>query len=205
MIAVVTGATGDAGRATSTALIDAGHTVVAVGSDAGRLETVAASLRLVCDLTDPRATTELASRVRAEAGGAEALIHLVGGWRGGHESDDWDWLEPRVLTSLRLATVAFADDLAAAPAGRLITIGSVAETKPTWGGANYSVLKAAAGAWVSAVASGWRRAGTAAAVELIVRSIGDDGTSPQTIAAKILEILAADATTVNGSHIDLTV
>ena len=204
MITVVTGATGDAGRATSAALLDAGHTVVAVGSDAGRLETVAASVRLVCDLTDPQATAQLAFRIRSEAGPAEALIHLVGGWRGGHENDDWEWLEPRVLTSLRLASIALADDLAAAPTGRLITIGSVAEMKPTWGGANYAVLKAAASAWVGAVASGWRKAGTAAAVELVVQSIGDDGTTPQTIAAKVLEILAADATTVNGSRIDLT-
>jgi NAD(P)-dependent dehydrogenase (short-subunit alcohol dehydrogenase family) len=199
---VVTGATGDTGLATCVALQRAGHTVVAVGSDAGRLASVTASVRLVCDLTDPDATSGLAARVRAEAGPADALVHLVGGWRGGHDADDWNWLEPRVLTSLRLASLAFADDLAASPAGRLITIGSVAQSSPTWSGANYSVLKAAASAWVTAVASGWRKAGTAAAVELVVRSIGDGGTPVETIAAKVLDILEADAT-VNGTRVDL--
>lgn len=204
MRAVVTGATGDAGRAVCTALLAAGHTVLVVGSDAGRLTAVDASARLVCDLTDAQATRELAARVRTDVGPADALIHLVGGWRGGHEVEDWEWLEPRILTTLRLTTLAFADDLAASPAGRLVTIGSVAAAKPTWGGANYSVLKAAASAWVAAVASGWRKAGTGAAVELLVQSIGEDGTPPSLIAAKIAELLAAPTAELNGSQVDLT-
>ena len=201
---VVTGATGDAGRAVCAGLIAAGHTVVAVGSDAGRLESVAATLRMVCDLTDADATRGLAARVRDEAGPVDGLVHLVGGWRGGHEPDDWDWLEPRILTSLRLATLAFHDDLTASPVGRLVTVGSTSAAKPSWGGANYATLKVAADAWVAAVASGWRKAGTAGAVTLVVTSLGDGGTPVEKLAARVTTLWDESATALNGARLDLT-
>jgi 3-oxoacyl-[acyl-carrier protein] reductase len=200
---VVTGATGDAGRAVSTALVRAGHTVVAVGSNQGRLETVDATYRFVADLTDPTATRELAAQVRDKAGPVDGLVHLVGGWRAGHEADDWDWLEPRILTSLRLATLAFHDDLGASTSGRLVTIGSTAAAKPTWGGVNYATLKTAADAWIAGVASGWRKTGTAAAVTLLVTSIGGDGTAVDTIAARIGTMWSEPAEALNGARIPL--
>lgn len=201
---VVTGATGELGHAVCSTLFDAGFIVVAVGSDQGRLERVQASARYLCDLTDAAALAELATRVRTEIGSVDGLVHLVGGWRAGHEIDDWDWLEPRLLTTLRLATLAFHEDLTAAPAGRLVTIGSTSAAKPTWGGANYSTLKTAADAWVGAVASGWRKAGTAAAVTLLVASLGDDGTPVETVAARVATMWTEDAGILNGSRIDLS-
>lgn len=203
-VTVVTGATGDLGRAVCGALLTAGHVVVAVGSDADRLDSVDASLRLVCDLTDAAAVGDLATRVRAEVGAVDGLVHLVGGWRAGHETDDWDWLEPRILTTLRLATLAFHDDLTASLAGRLVTIGSTSAAKPTWGGANYATLKTAADAWVAAVASGWRKAGTAAAVTLVVTSVGDGGTSVETIATRIATVWTENASMLNGTRVELT-
>jgi 3-oxoacyl-[acyl-carrier protein] reductase len=204
VIAVVTGATGDAGRAVCTALLAAGHTVVAVGSEELRLGEVDASWRYVCDLTDADETVRMASFICGKEGGVDALIHLVGGWRGGHENDDWNWLEPRILTTLRLTTLAFMDDLTASSSGRLVTIGSTSAVKPTWGGANYAVLKTAAAAWMSAIASGWRKGGTAAAVELLIQSIGDEGTPVATVAGRIVELMSPDAATLNGSRVDLT-
>lgn len=201
---VVTGATGDAGRAVCASLSEMGITVVAVGSDEGHLDTVTASIRYVCDLTDAAATTDLVTRVRTEVGAVDGLVHLVGGWRAGHDSEDWDWLEPRLLTTLRLATLAFHDDLTAAPAGRLVTIGSTSAAKPTWSNANYSTLKTAADAWVAGVASGWRKAGTAAAVTLIVTSLGDGGTPVDRVASRIATMWSEDATILNGSHLDLS-
>ena len=202
---LVSGATGEAGRAVCTVLLAAGHTVVAVGSDAGRLESVDASFRFVCDLTDATATAGLATRVRAEVGSVDGLVHLVGGWRAGHEAEDWDWLEPRLLTSLRLTTLAFHDDLAASPSGRLVTIGSTSAAKPTWGGANYATLKTAADAWMAAIASGWRKAGTAAAVTLVVTSLGDGGTPVERVAARIGTLWTEEPAILNGAHIDLSV
>jgi 3-oxoacyl-[acyl-carrier protein] reductase len=213
VIIVVTGATGESGRAVCATLRDAGNTVVAVGSDAGRLATVNASERYVCDLTDAAATLDLAAKVREEVGRVDGLVHLVGGWRGGHENDDWEWLEPRLLTSLRLATLAFHDDLTASAAGRLVVVGSTSAAKPTWSGANYATLKTAADAWVAAVASGWRKDGTAAAVTLLVTSLtanpsggnsSDGGGTPVAdLAAAIIPLWTTDAAALNGRHIDL--
>jgi NADP-dependent 3-hydroxy acid dehydrogenase YdfG len=208
VIIVVTGATGDSGRAVCAALRDSGETVVAVGSDAGRLETVDASARYVCDLTDATATVGLAAIVRDDLGPVDGLVHLVGGWRTGHGIDDWEWLEPRLLTSLRLATLAFHDDLTASAAGRLVVVGSTSAAKPTWGGANYATLKTAGDAWVAAVASGWRKAGTAAAVTLVVTSLtanpsGGDGTPVADLAAAIVPLWTTDAAAINGQHIGL--
>lgn len=203
MIVVVTGATGASGRAVCTALLAAGHTVVAVGSDAGRLESVDASWRYVCDLTDADETRRMAKAIHDKEGGVDGLVHLVGGWRGGHEPDDWDWLEPRILTTLRLTTLALHDELTASSAGRLVTVGSTSAARPTWSGANYATLKTAADAWVAAIASGWRKAGTAAAVTLVVTSLGPEGTPVETVAARIATMWGEDATALNGAHLEL--
>jgi 3-oxoacyl-[acyl-carrier protein] reductase len=203
-VIVVTGATGEAGRAICTALNAAGHTVAAVGSDAERLATVDATARYVCDLTHLAAARHLATRMHDEHGVVDGLIHLVGGWRPGHEPEDWDWLEPRLLTTLRNATLAFHDDLTASDAGRLVTVGSTTTAKPTWSGANYTVLKSAADAWVEAVASGWRKGGAAAAVTFVVQSLGGDGTPVEAVATNILPLWNTDAAELNGARIDLS-
>ena len=201
---VVTGATGVAGRAVTSALSEAGHTVVAVGSNAERLASITANAHYVCDLTDVAAAAALGPRVREEVGPVDGLVHLVGGWRSGHDAEGWDWLEPRLVTSLRLATLAFHDDLSASSAGRLVVVGSMSAAKPTWSGANYAVLKTTGDAWVAAVASGWRKAGMTAAVTLLVKSIGADGTSPERIAEAILPLWDAPAADFNGVKVDLT-
>ncbi|HEY4268722.1 MAG TPA: SDR family oxidoreductase [Galbitalea sp.] len=201
---VVTGATGDAGRAVTTVLSEAGHTVVAVGSNAERLAEVTANAHFVCDLTDAAATADLGTRVHDEVAPVDGVVHLVGGWRGGNDAESWDWLEPRLLTSLRLVTLAFRDDLTASSAGRLVIVGSTSASKPTWSGANYAVLKASEEAWMQAVASGWRKAGTAAAITLAVRSVGDDGTSVDRLASAILPLWAGDAAALNGTRVDLS-
>lgn len=202
-VIVVTGATGDAGHAVTEALAAAGNTVVAIGSNAERLTAVTANAHYVCDLTDAEAVTALAHRIGEEVGPVDGLVHLVGGWRAGHDNDDWDWLEPRLLTTLRLVTLAFHDDLTASSAGRLVVIGSASAEKPAWGGANYATLKTAADAWVAAVASGWRKAATAAAVTLVVRSLGGDGTPVAGLAAAIVPLWDGAAAELNGAHIDL--
>lgn len=200
---VVTGATGDTGRAVAAALVAAGNIVVAVGSDEDRLSTVDATARIVCDLTDAGAETRLSQQVHDAVGPVDGLVHLVGGWKPGHDVDGWDWLEPRLLTSLRLATLALHDDLTASEAGRLVVIGSASASKPTWSGSNYATLKTAADAWVAGVASGWRKAGTAAAVTLVVSSIGPAGTPVRDIADAIVPLWDVPAADVNGSHIPL--
>ncbi|BDZ49425.1 oxidoreductase [Frondihabitans sucicola] len=202
-VIVVTGATGDAGRAVCRTLLSAGHLVVAVGTNADRLASVDASSRHVVELTSTEETLALAAAVRAEFGPADGVVHLVGGWRGGQAEADFDWLESRILRTLRQVTLAFHDDLGSAEHGRLVAIGSSTAAEPTWSNANYATVKTAADAWVRAVASGWRKAGRAAAVTVVVKAIGGDGTSPDTLADAILPLWSQPAAELNGARIDL--
>ncbi|WP_343920126.1 SDR family NAD(P)-dependent oxidoreductase, partial [Agrococcus citreus] len=75
---LIAGASSALGHATASALLHAGHHVIAVGSNADRLGLVDASEHFECDLTDLDAVQQLA----AEVGDLDGLVHLVGGWRG---------------------------------------------------------------------------------------------------------------------------
>ena len=206
-VIVVTGAGGALGRLVCELLDARGAIVVAVGSDARHLETVEGSEHFECDLSNRSAVTELADVVRSQFGHVDGVLHLVGGWRGGSDPDDFDWLERRLLTTLRYVTLAFADDLASSSSGRLAIVSSTGVDAPTWGNANYVALKAASEAWLRALAAQWRRsAHTAAAVSFVVKAIGDSEgyTTADQLAENLAALWNADATSINGARIVLT-
>jgi 3-oxoacyl-[acyl-carrier protein] reductase len=204
-VVVIAGASSASGRATASALTASGARVVAVGSNAERLADVAAEARYVVDLSDAAATRELAGQIHSEVGPVDALVHLVGGWRAGSDDEGWQWLSARILTTLRNTTAAFRDDLTASPAGRLAIVSSSAVDHPSWSNANYATAKAGAEAWVASVASGWSKAGTAAAVTFVVRALGDgDGYTPVSLLARrVVELWAAPVAELNGARIRL--
>ncbi|MFO7690090.1 MAG: SDR family oxidoreductase [Cryobacterium sp.] len=208
---LVAGAGGAAGRAVAAALTDAGARVIAVGSNAERLEAVPAAARYACDLTDRAAVTALAERVHAEHGPIDGLIHLVGGWRGGgglagQTDEDWDFLNSHVLTTLRHTTRAFNADLLGSPAGRLAIVSSITVDAPTPGGANYASVKAAAETWTRAVGRGFAPPTaaqadlTAAAVIFVVRSLA--GLEPE-LAAGVTALWESPAASVNNTRVRL--
>lgn len=162
-LVLVAGGSSAAGIAVAAALVSAGFRVLTAGSDAGRIGAAAAlaggAVPLVCDLSDPDAVAAMGDRIHREHGPVGALIHLVGGWRGGKglaaQSDaDWDFLHRSVLTTLRNTTRAFYDDIAASPTGRIAIVSSTSVTAPTPGNANYAAIKAAAETWIQALAAG---------------------------------------------------
>lgn len=149
---LIAGATSALGHATASALLHAGHHVIAVGSNADRLGLVDASEHFECDLTDADAVRQLAEQV----GELDGLLHLVGGWRGGgglagQSDEDWAWLEARVIGTLRNTTRAFADAIGRSGAGVIAIVSSTGVERPTAGNANYVALKAAAETWLAAV------------------------------------------------------
>ena len=149
---VIAGATSALGVVTAERLRDAGHDVVAVGTNAERLERVPATERIVTDLTDLTAVEQLAEQI----GETDGLVHLVGGWRGGgglggQSDEDYEWLEARVVTTLRNTTRAFAPAIGRSDAGRIAIVSTKGIEKPTAGNANYVSLKAAAETWLAAV------------------------------------------------------
>jgi len=206
-IVLIAGASSAAGRSTAAALTASGARVVAVGSNAERLEPVEAEARYVCDLADFTAVQQLAETVRADLGAIDGLLHLVGGWRGGgglagQNDEDYDFLHTHVVATLRNTTRAFNADLLASSAGRLAIVSSVSVDGPTPGGANYATVKAAAETWVRAVGYGFAKAGSdAAAVIFVVKAL--DGLEAE-LASRAVLLWEETATTVNGTRVLLT-
>lgn len=235
-VVVVTGAAGPAGTAACAALRAAGATVVGVGHSPARLADLARSLPgLVvetADLADAAAVDALATRVRERHGRVDGLIHLVGGWRGGdsftaNSEADWRFLSAGLIDTLRHTTLAFHDDLVRAPAGRVAVVSARAAAKPSAGSANYAAAKAAAEAWILALADSFRRAaagsgpgapdGPAAVIFVIkalvtaqMRTDRPDRSFPgftdvADLADRIVELWAADAAELNGARITLDI
>lgn len=213
---LIAGATSASGRAVARALLDAGATVVVVGSDQGRIDALEAELPGVggerADLTDGDDVLELAMRVHARVGDVDGLVHLVGGWRGGggilgQTDEDYRVLE-RSFTALRLVSRAFWTDLVASPAGRVAIVSSTTVEHPTAGGANYAAVKSASESWVQSLAQGFttlRQAqgpeATAAAVTFRVTSLAG---LEDRLAESVVDLWRADAASLNGTVSVLT-
>lgn len=201
---VVAGAGGNAGRAVCAALTAAGAHVVALGSRAESLTDVDAAETAVLDLADPGAVGAWAAELRERRPSVDGLLHLVGGWRGGSDLDDWDWLERRVLTTLRVLSRELRDDLAASTAGRLAIVSSASVAQPKWGMANYVTLKSAAETWVQALASSWRAKKTpTAAVTFVIGALDEPG-AVENLAAASAALWSVPHEQLNGVLIDLT-
>jgi len=206
-IVLIAGASSAAGRATAAALEAAGARVVAVGSNAERLQAVPAEARYVCNLANYEAVQRLAETVRAELGAIDGLIHLVGGWRGGgglvgQTDEDYDFLHEHVVTTLRNTTRAFNTDLLASPVGRLAIVSTVSVDRPTPGGANYAAVKASAETWTRAVPHGFAKAESeAAAVIFVVKAL--EGLEAE-FASRVVGLWDHPAASVNNTRVALT-
>jgi NADP-dependent 3-hydroxy acid dehydrogenase YdfG len=190
---VVTGATGPAGHAVVSRLIQAGARVIGSGTNAGRLEALSESLGAgsaqfrgsVVDLRDEAATRMWAEETRTAYGHVDGVIHLVGGWRA-HPSFaaismlDAEWLHDQLVRTLQHVTLAFHDDLVTSAHGRFATVSATAVDHPAAGGAAYASAKAAAESWTRALADSFAHvAGETspdgpAAVIFVVQMLVDD-------------------------------
>jgi len=187
-VVLVTGATGDTGRAVAALLTGRGDTVLAVGTDAGRLATVDAAERLVCDVTDRGATEALAADLATRHDHLDGILHLIGGWKPGWSDEVTDWLNARLVTSLLNVSEAFEPALLAAPSGRLAIVSSTAVTHDGPPASAYAAAKLAAESWVDQLNARW--AGSpAGAVTYVVRAIGDgsDAIGPDAVAAALAD------------------
>jgi len=225
---LVTGASGASGIAVAGALRHAGHRVFAAGSDLARIEAAAARAGdgvtpLVCDLADLPAVRSLRETLAGTAGPMDAVIHLVGGWRGAQgitdQTDaDWDFLERGAITTLRNVSRVFFDDLAASRAGRFAMVSSTSVENPTAALASYVAVKAAAETWTMAMAEGFSRAGAsgqhAAAVVLVVKALVDaelrrqqperkfpGATDVEDLAAAVVGLFSRPAAELNGRRL----
>lgn len=204
---VLPGGTSAAGIAVARTLVDAGARVIVTGRSPERLlalQAVGAETE-VADATSDAEMHALAARL----GAADAVVPLVGGWRGGGglagQSDaDFAALLP-ALQAVRAASRAFDAALQESDAGRFAIVSSPAVARPLAGGANYAALKAAAEAWTRAVAQGFTkgardggRALRAASVVFRTKAL-----VPDALAGAILRLWDADATDLNDQVIEL--
>jgi NAD(P)-dependent dehydrogenase (short-subunit alcohol dehydrogenase family) len=123
------------------------------------------------DLLDESATKAWAAALTDRFGGVDALLHLVGGYRGGdpiHSFDlaDYEHLHDRLVRTVQLTTRAFHPALTASNHGRFLLVSAAAARNPTDTNAAYASAKAAAEAWTLALADSF--AGTSATANIIV-------------------------------------
>lgn len=150
----VAGAGGSLGPAVVRALAREGAWVSGCEHDPARLEPLTGVLGQshTADLT----TVAGAQGWAQAAGEVDALLHLVGGWRGGaplHDAPEEDlaWLRALLFDTVVHTTRAFAPALrAAGPRGRFALVSARQARRPAAGNAAYAATKAAAETWALA-------------------------------------------------------
>jgi NAD(P)-dependent dehydrogenase (short-subunit alcohol dehydrogenase family) len=137
-----------------------------LGVDEERCDTYAV------DLLDPEATHGWAEHVASKFGGVDALVHLVGGWRGGKPipeaaiEEEYGFLHGLLVRSVQTASCAFLPHLAAR-AGRFVIVSSIQAQMPTSTNAAYATAKAGAEAWTLALADELAGAGGTANIVVV--------------------------------------
>jgi NADP-dependent 3-hydroxy acid dehydrogenase YdfG len=206
-IVLLAGATSAAGLAVTRALHAAGARVIATGRSTERLQELAdAGAQIeVADATSLDEMTALAARV----GDVDAVVPLVGGWRGGgglagQSDEDFAALLP-ALEAVRATSRAFDAALQASDAGRFAIVSSTAVARPLAGGANYAAVKAASEAWARAVAQGFAKAARESGEPLRAASVvyRAKALDPETLAERVVALWDTDAADLNDRVIDL--
>lgn len=204
---VLAGATSEAGITVARRLVAAGAHVVATGRSRQRLGPVQdAGARIeVADATSLESMTELAARVED----VDAVIPLIGGWRGGgglagQSDEDFRALLP-ALDAVRATSRAFDSALRASDAGRFAIVSSTAVGRPLAGGANYAAVKAASEAWTRAVAQGFAKSARDSGESLRAASVVFRAKSldAESLASRVVALWDDDATTLNDRIIEL--
>lgn len=147
-IAVVVGAGGELGHATTLRLAANGSMVVAVDRSGDNLEKLPDDIRReVADVTDPAVVTPLIDRIATDVGVPDALVNTIGAFQPGSAADTTPDLL-RTMMDINLGT-AFWLSKAVAPhmqrrhAGSIVHVSARPGLEPTYGMAAYAASKAA--------------------------------------------------------------
>jgi NAD(P)-dependent dehydrogenase (short-subunit alcohol dehydrogenase family) len=147
-VAIVAGAGGALGHATTVALAAGGRTVVAVDwNERGLGELPDGVRREVADTTDPEAVTPLIDRIAAEVGPPGVLVNTIGAFRPGDAlATTPDTL--RLMIDVNLGTAlwlsqAVAPHLQRQGSGAIVHVTARPGVEPAGGMTAYSASKAA--------------------------------------------------------------
>jgi NAD(P)-dependent dehydrogenase (short-subunit alcohol dehydrogenase family) len=178
-VVAIAGVAGGLGPVVAERLAEAGATVAGTDVSQEKVDAVGPALELpperwdgrAVDLLDEEATRAWCAALLDRFDRVDALLHLVGGWRGGqslHEEPlaDWDLLHDLLIRTVQHTTRAFHDALLAGEHGRFVLVSAKQAQAPSNSNAAYASAKAAAEAWTLALADGFE--GTAATANIVV-------------------------------------
>ncbi len=178
-VIAIAGAAGGLGPTVAQRLADDGATIAATDRDQERLDQLASDLGLPEERFDGRVVNLLSADAAREWREAlverfdhvDALLHLVGGWKGGDPIattplSDYEWLHDLLVHTVQHTTRAFHDQLAASDHGRFVLVSSSQAQQPNATNASYAATKAAAESWTLALADSFKE--TRATANIVV-------------------------------------
>lgn len=176
-VLAISGAGGNLGPTVVRRLAPVGGHLCLCGRDVESLQKLAAESDAsadvdVLDLLDLRATRTWADDLAERHGRVDAVVHLVGGWRGGKPiedspPEDWAFLHDLLVVTLQNVTQAFTPHLTASGNGRFVVVSSGQAQAPTHTNAAYAAAKAAAETWTLALADRFKGTGSTANIVVV--------------------------------------
>jgi NAD(P)-dependent dehydrogenase (short-subunit alcohol dehydrogenase family) len=226
-VVAIAGAAGGLGPTVAARLAAAGGSLALTDRDQGRLDALTAELSLPEERLDARVVDLLSEDAAREWSDAlvdrfervDALLHLVGGWKGGEPFAtaplaDYDWLHDLLVRTLQHVSRAFHDAIAH-EGGRFVLISSTQAQAPEGTNAAYGAAKAAAETWTLALADSLADSGATANVIVVnailtpqMREASPEKafktfTSAEEIAEGIAYLLSDEAAKMNGARLHL--
>lgn len=227
-VLIVTGATGNLGRAVAERAHAAGASVVLVGRSLGSLEKAYPDAgsngtmlpAAAADLGDPASCASVAAAAEERFGRVDGLLNTVGGFAYEPFADgDWAGVEAMIRINLASAyamTKAVLPGMAARGSGRIVHVGAGAAVKAPAGLSAYAASKSAVMRMVEALAEETRNQGVT--VNCVLPGIIDTPqnraampdadpsgwTSPEAIADAMLFFATDAARAVTGALLPVT-
>lgn len=227
-VIAIAGAAGGLGPTVARRLANDGATIAATDVNQERLDELGTDLGLPEDRYDGRtvdllsedATREWVSALVDRFGRVDALLHLVGGWKGGDPIattplSDYEWLHDLLVHTVQHTTRAFYEQLADSDHGRFVLVSSSQAQSPSGTNASYAATKAAAESWTLALADSLKDTNATANIVVInailtpsMREENPDKkfptfTSTDDLAEAIRYVLGDSAAKMNGKRLEL--
>ena len=172
---LVTGGTGALGGAVTKRLLNLGHRIGTTWINDGERKALVDDLpgkdliTARADVTDPDSVGEAVHEVESALGPIEALVHLVGAWKGGervhdHELDSWHKMIDLNLNSAFLCCRAVLPSMLKHDWGRIVVVSSRTARQGRDGQAGYAVAKAGLAVLAETIAEETRGTGVTANV-----------------------------------------
>ena len=181
-VVAIAGAAGGLGPTVAQAFARAGAQLSLADANQPKLEATLAGLAdslaqphlTVVDLLDAVQTQAWAKDIEQRFGRVDAVIHLVGGYRGGQPiaqfpAEDWVLLKGLLIETAWNVMRAFVE-LLKAHQGRFILVSSPQAQRPAYANAAYGACKAAAEALTLALADEFKGSGATANI-IVVNAI----------------------------------